>query len=96
MARNSVEDIESSESLWNTSESDEEDADDDAEDDADACATLCSRSGVSVRLADVRRNRLYSASVICAHPSSVRCTGRYGMYHHNIRRVGSEGEAEDW
>ena len=54
--------MESSESLWNTSESDEEDVDDDAEDDAedvaDACATLCSRSGVSVRLAGVRRIRL--------------------------------------
>ena len=70
MARSSVEDMESSESLWKTSESDEEDVDDDAEDDteddADACATLCSRSGVSVRLAGVRRIRLYSASVICA------------------------------
>ena len=89
MARSSVEDIESSESLWSASESDDEDADDGAEDDADACATLCSRSGVNVRLAGVRRIRLYSAS------SSVRCTGRYGMYHHDIRRVESEGEAED-
>ena len=66
MARSSVENIESSESLWSASESDDEDADDDAEDDADASATLCSRSGVSVRLAGVRRIRLYSASVICA------------------------------
>ena len=57
MARSSVEDIESSESLWSASESDDEDADDDAEDEADACATLCSRSGVSVRLAGVRRIR---------------------------------------
>ena len=70
MARSSVDDIESSESLWNTSESDEEDVDDDTDDDADddaeACATLCSRSGVSVRLAGVRRIRLYLASVVCA------------------------------
>ena len=70
MARSSVEGIESSESLWSASESDDEDADDDAEDDAeddaDACATLCSRPGVSARLAGVRRIRLYSASVICA------------------------------
>ena len=66
MSRSSVDDMESSKSLWNTSESDEEDADDDAEDDAEACATLCSSSGVSVRLAGVRRNRLYSASVVCA------------------------------
>ena len=70
MSRSSVEDMESSESLWNTSESDEEDVDDDAEDDAeddaDACATLCSRSGICVRLAGVRSIKLYSASVICA------------------------------
>ena len=84
MSRSSVEIIESSESLWSASESD-----DDTEDDADACATLCSRSGVNVRLAGVRRIRLYSAS------SSVRCTGRYGMYHHDIRRVESEGVAGD-
>ena len=36
VSRSSVDDIESSESLWSTSESDDEDADDDAEDDADA------------------------------------------------------------
>ena len=58
--------MESSESLWKTSESDEEDADDDAEDDAEARATLCSRSGFSVRLAGVRSIKLYSASVVCA------------------------------
>ena len=40
MARSSVEDIESSESLWSASESDDEDADDDAEDDADAVAHI--------------------------------------------------------
>ena len=58
MSRSSVEVIESSESLWSASESDDEVADDDAEDDADACATLCSRSGVSVRLEGVRMIRL--------------------------------------
>ena len=66
MSRSSVEAIESSESLWSASESDDEEADDDAEGDADACATLCSRSGVNVRLAGVRRIRLNLASVICA------------------------------
>ena len=72
MSRSSVEDIESSESLWIASESDDEDADDDAEDDADACATLCSRSGIRVCLAGVRMIRLYSASVICALYCKVR------------------------
>ena len=64
--------MEPSESLWKTSESDEEDADDDAEDDADASATLCLSSGISVRLAGVRRIRLYSASVVCALNWKVR------------------------
>ena len=89
MSRSSVEVIESSESLWSASESDDEEADDAAEGDADSCATLCSRSGVNVRLAGVRRIRLIQ------HLSSVLCTGRYGMYHHDILRVESEGEAGD-
>ena len=72
MSRSSVEDIESPESLLIASESDDEEADDDAEDDADAWATLCSRSGVNVRLVGVRRIRLYSASVICALNWKVR------------------------
>ena len=59
--------MESSESLWKTSESDEEDADDDA----DACATLCSRSGVSVRVAEIQI--IFSIRRLCVVLESTEC-----------------------
>ena len=65
----------------------DDDAEDDAEYDADACATLSSRSGISVRLAGVRSIKLYSASVVvlyCTYstyvPYSLELRYRFGSH----------------